>query len=291
MFVWLLLGCLFVSAVTANDHHLAKKLLAQVDSDSAKNCDPKRYMEWNEAVEARYKIYKKNLGFEQDECLLAPLIKESGFGPSGAGSSAAFTEPLRKLLRQLFRDQSMNIKSFFDAPCGDWVWMQHVDLSNIVYMGGDITATTIKENTRCFSKHNVNFVQFDLTCNKIPEVDLMLTRDVLFHLKPEISMQVLENISKSSVRYFLSTTFMNSNAENPFTLRSYGETQRQNSTIGYRDINLFDAPYCLPKPLLKIQEAILVDGKPRYVALWKLPFKVGDCAEVKAKGDAVWKNF
>jgi len=80
MLVWLLIGCLFASTVTATDHHLAKKLLAQVDSDSAKNCDPKRYMEWNEAVDVRYKIHKKNVGFEQDECLLAPLIKDSGYG-------------------------------------------------------------------------------------------------------------------------------------------------------------------------------------------------------------------
>lgn len=45
--------------------------------------------------------------------------------------------------------------------------------------------------------------------------------------------------------------------------------------IYYRDINLMDKPFCLPEPLLKIQEDL--SGNPRYIGLWKLPFPVGDC--------------
>lgn len=282
--------CLVVSCSAFNPEVL-KKLIGEATTVVDK-CSTVVTKEWNDAVEKRYQLRKAKLGFSQDECLMAPLMKYDEYGPSGGGSSAAVTKPLRELLRTLFRDPQKNITTFFDAPCGDWVWMQYVDLGHVSYLGGDITSYTIEENKRCFAKHNVEFTLFDLTCNKIPEVDLMLTRDILFHLKPEVGMKILNSIGQSKVKYFLSTTFMSPNAENPYNNhRSYGEVSRgANSTIGYRNINLFDAPFCMPKPLLKVED-LIHEKVPRYVALWKLPFKVGECETVKAKGIEAWKDF
>lgn len=290
MFIATLIVLFFVVKCGANHTLMMKKLKAEAHTQMG-NCSATVTKEWNDAVEKRYEISKKALKFEQDECLLAPLIQYDAFGPSGAGSSPKVTEPLRKLLRSLFRDKSKDIKTFFDAPCGDWVWMQYVDLGNVTYLGGDITSYTIRENERCFAKPNVGFTLYDLTCNKIPDVDLMLTRDVLFHLHPDVVMKILKSISQSKVRYFLSTTYVGLNEKNPFNnKRSYNEIKRGNdSTIGFRHINLFDAPFCMPKPLLKVEES--GETAPRFVALWQLPFKVGDCAAVKEKGRVNWADY
>ncbi|MCX8509667.1 MAG: hypothetical protein ORN49_12460, partial [Rhodobacteraceae bacterium] len=56
---------------------------------------------------------------------------------SGPGSDMAATARLRAALPGVF--QRYGVKTFFDAPCGDWFWMQHVDLSALSYIGADIS--------------------------------------------------------------------------------------------------------------------------------------------------------
>ncbi len=271
------------SAAVDQQLELMKNLVSEIGVDDIKNCAPQRYEEWNEAVAIRTSHAKHRAGIPQHACLLANSSEKASaptfYGASGPGSSAAATASLRELLQTLFQDKSYNIKSFFDAPCGDWLWMQQVDLSKIVYIGGDITTVTVNENNKCFKKPNVHFTLFDLTCKTPPSVDLMLTRDVLFHLKEDVVMKILTNINQSTVRYFLSTTFLVENAKNQFRSQSYEETRKKRgngTTIGYRDINLMDKPYCLPQPILKVKEDL--PGNPRYVALWKIPFSLGKCA-------------
>jgi hypothetical protein len=48
---------------------------------------------------------------------------------SGSASNLKSTERLRAELPALLRD--LGVRSLLDIPCGDWVWMQHVDLSTI----------------------------------------------------------------------------------------------------------------------------------------------------------------
>ena len=62
---------------------------------------------------------------------------------SGDGSSLPATERLRNAMPKLFDDYG--IQSFLDAPCGDWFWMQHVDLSGIHYIGADISGEIIED--------------------------------------------------------------------------------------------------------------------------------------------------
>src|SRR3712207_7875432 len=55
------------------------------------------------------------------------LFRSSHESYSGRGSELGATESLRSYLPQLF--ERLNIKTFLDAPCGDWNWMRQVDLS------------------------------------------------------------------------------------------------------------------------------------------------------------------
>ena len=55
---------------------------------------------------------------------------------SGIGSAMAQTAEIRRHLPDVFF--RFNIQSMLDIPCGDFNWMQHIDLANIQYTGGDI---------------------------------------------------------------------------------------------------------------------------------------------------------
>ena len=178
---------------------------------------------------------------------------------SGRGSTLQGTESLRNLLADLFHNETLNIKTFFDCPCGDWLWMQQVDLSTVQYFGGDITKMTIQKNTECFEQSNVHFHHLDWSCSIPPPVDLLLVRDVLFHLSTSVVLDILRHINQSGARYLLTTTFPN-NTEKPDNYHSDG--------VGYRSINLYGAPYHFPSPLVMAPEG------SRHVGLWKLPIEL-----------------
>lgn len=59
-------------------------------------------------------------------------ISVSGVGSQLDGSTKNIRENLYSFLKK------HNIKSIFDAPCGDFWWMITIDLFDIKYIGGDI---------------------------------------------------------------------------------------------------------------------------------------------------------
>src|SRR4051794_5727641 len=54
---------------------------------------------------------------------------------SGVGSSLDSTRVLRAELPQALG--KLEARVLLDVPCGDFTWMEHVDLSGIQYIGGD----------------------------------------------------------------------------------------------------------------------------------------------------------
>ena len=57
----------------------------------------------------------------------------------------------------------MKITSVLDIPCGDFNWMQKVDLSNIEYIGADIVEELIKKNIEIYEgKNNLRFKVLNL---------------------------------------------------------------------------------------------------------------------------------
>jgi len=57
---------------------------------------------------------------------------------SGTGSELKRTHHLRRELAALLRE--LNVCSLLDLPCGDFNWMQHVNLGEIQYIGADIVS-------------------------------------------------------------------------------------------------------------------------------------------------------
>jgi len=60
---------------------------------------------------------------------------------SGVGSSLDSTRVLRRKLPDALRQ--LGTRVLLDAPCGDFAWMQHVDLTGIDYIGGDIVPAIV----------------------------------------------------------------------------------------------------------------------------------------------------
>lgn len=253
------------------------------------DCNHHRHNEWNVALEVRYADRKRALGLRPDQCLVN--LGKDDHGPSGASGSYHNSQNLRDLLHSLIRNESLGIKSMFDAACGDWVFMQHLDLTDIAYIGGDITDSTINENNRCFAKDHITFVQHDVICNSPPDVDLMMMRDVAVVLKDKYALKALRNIAASKVKYLVTTTFLTPNDH--FTWRrdgAYIETNHlrgENSTVGFREINLMERPFCLPQPLKLVR-------KLRVLKYYLHRFNIGNetfVLDYTVKCEQLWYNL
>lgn len=137
-------------------------------------------------------IYKKNLWSS----------KES---KSGEGSEINQTRNLSIWLVKNIKKFKVNI--FVDAPCGDLNWMKKIlKKINIKYIGIDIVPQVIKKNKRIFSSKKVKFEIKDICKDKIPNCDLIMVRDCLFHLSYSDINKFLINLKKTKYKYLLTTT-------------------------------------------------------------------------------------
>lgn len=177
---------------------------------------------------------------------------------SGVGSNMVQTEVIRDQLPLIW--SQLNIKSLLDVPCGDFNWMQHVDLSSITYIGGDIVTELIKHNQRSYSNPECRFVRMDLLTDQLPKVDCILCRDCLVHLSTRHTKLALMNLIKSNSTYLITTTYPN-------------QTSNVDIVTGqWRPINLQVAPFCFPEPLILLKEHSTEPGEKsdKSLGIWRL---------------------
>ncbi len=179
---------------------------------------------------------------------------------SGTGSTLLYTENLRKELP--FLVDKFSIKSIFDAPCGDFTWMQEFLKSNeLVYVGGDIVKKLIDNlNLRrheLVCKNPPNFLHFDITKDEFPNVDLWICRDCLFHLSYQDTWLAINRFVESKIPFILTTTHSN---DNFFMNRDIHSGE-------FKYIDLFSTPYNFPPPLYRIEDWHSPDT-PREMCLW-----------------------
>lgn len=178
---------------------------------------------------------------------------------SGVGSEIVQTQELIKLLPPLFRQHS--IKTLIDIPCGDFNWMQHVDLNGITYLGGDIVKELIAENNQKYATDTISFKQINLLTDQLPQGDLIHTRDCLVHFSYNDIIKAINNIKRSGIHYILTTTY-------PDRVKNYNIT-----TGDWRALNLELPPFNFPKPLAVINENCTEGktmNKDKSLALWKV---------------------
>ena len=176
--------------------------------------------------------------------------KKSTCGP---GSTIGYTQNIREKLKPLLIKH--NIKSMFDAPCGDYSWMSMINVQEVVnYSGGDIVEFMIEDNKKNYP--TVNFKVFDLTVDSIPDVDLLFCRDLLLHLSFSDIDQVFSNISRSNVKFILTSNWFED-----------ATNTRDIETGGWRYLNFLESPYNFGSPIDSIID--FVDGYPtREMFLW-----------------------
>jgi glycosyltransferase involved in cell wall biosynthesis len=177
---------------------------------------------------------------------------------SGAGSDLSQTEVIRSEIPSILR--KYGIRAALDAPCGDWYWMQHVDLGIDRYIGVDIVDALIEKNRTLFGRDGVEFASVDLSKDELPSVDLIFSRDCLVHLSYADALKILRNFKASGARYLLTTTFTDRDS---------------NEDLGegfWRPLNMQLAPFNFPAPLELVNEKCTEGGNAfgdKSIGLWR----------------------
>ncbi len=179
---------------------------------------------------------------------------------SGAGSTIEQTGPLIETLNKFIKE--FEIQSILDLPCGDFNWMQQVDLSSTQYIGADIVKEIIANNRKRYEQDNVSFRQFNLLKDEIPDADLIINRDCFVHFAFSDIQKAIENIKRSGAHYFATTTF-------PEHTLNYDI-----ATGDWRPINLQLAPFYFPVPLAQLHERVAPgyekESKGKMLGVWKV---------------------
>jgi len=159
---------------------------------------------------------------------------------SGVGSSLDSTRALREALPGALR--RLHTRVLLDAPCGDFTWMQQVDLGSIAYIGGDIVPDIVRANERRWGTEGRRFVELDLTRDPLPDADVLLCRDCLVHLSYANIHAVFANLARSGIQYVLMTSFP-------------GRGDNQDIEDGdWRPLDFEASPFNFPLPVLTIVE-------------------------------------
>ena len=178
---------------------------------------------------------------------------------SGPGSTLKNTVNLRKKLKKVIKNY--NIKSIFDAPCGDCNWIEEIiKSSHIKYIGADIVNDIIVKNKKKFDDKKITFKRMDLTKEKIPKADLFICRDFLFHLSYEDIYMFLKNLKKSNSKYLLiSSHYKNEKIKN---------INKNIYSGDFRKIDIFQPPFNFNKNYLTVIDDYC-DNTKKYLYLFK----------------------
>lgn len=187
------------------------------------------------------KVYEENLWADSESV-------------SGAGSTLVKTEVIRQALPALLTDLGAN--SMLDAPCGDFNWMQHVELGRVRYVGADVVPGLMARNQQLYGTALREFVALDITRDRLPRADVILCRDCFLHLSFRDIRAAVANFKSSNAEYLLATTYP-----------EVTEHRDIATGPGGRYVNLQLSPFKFPEPLKMIVE----DGKlGKHLGLWRL---------------------
>ena len=130
-----------------------------------------------------------------------------------------------------------------DAPCGDYNWFRLIVWKNeIDYIGGDIVKPLIESNQARYGGERTKFVLLDIVNDPLPEAELWICRDCLFHFSERDIMLTINNFLKSNIRYLLTTSHPDCNINHDIP------------TGSFRPLNLQLPPYSFGQPVFRIND-------------------------------------
>lgn len=175
-------------------------------------------------------------------------------GPlSGWGSSLDATKSIREELPSVLRE--LGASSLLDLDCGDFTWMKEIELP-CPYIGVDIVPALIADNQQRFGSGERKFLVLDACESALPKADVVLCREVLFHLSFRDMQKLFANVKASGARYFIATT-------NPKCAINLDIPSGEHS-----DRNLAIAPLNLGPPDRTLWDGALAEE--RVLGVWKL---------------------
>ncbi len=177
------------------------------------------------------------------------IYRENTFGGkesrSGEGSNLIQSAIIRQEIPKIVK--AYNISTFLDAPCGDWHWMRTVDLGVQKYTGVDIVPELIEKNNKEFGSSIVSFRNVNLVTDKLPQADLIFSRDCLVHLSFSDAHKIIANFKRSGAKYLLTTTFTDRDKNSDLI-------DEQGNELFWRPLNMQLPPFNFPPPLEVINE-------------------------------------
>jgi len=174
---------------------------------------------------------------------------------SGPGSEPIQTRAIASGLEGLITD--LGIKTLLDIPCGDFCWMNTVDLSGVDYTGADIVDEMLEDNRRQYPGRG--FEKIDLLKDSLPNADLILCRDAIIHFSDEDLATSLDAIARSGSTWLLATTYRETTRNTPI------------ATGQRRLLNMELAPVSLPpadRYIMEDTDPGVLSGKA--MGLWRL---------------------
>jgi len=185
----------------------------------------------------------------------------AGTSSSGLGSEDAATAALRRELPKLFRQLQM--ETLLDLPCGDFGWMSRAEQGLRKYLGGDIVAGLVAENSQRYATADgrIGFAELDLLTDRLPAMDAILCRDCFVHLSIANVSRALAQFRASGSRFLIVTTFT-------------GHDVNEDAADGdWRLLNLERPPFDFPPPLAIVNEGCTEGGgayADKSLGVWQL---------------------
>jgi hypothetical protein len=144
--------------------------------------------------------------FGIDKSAARRVLDRSYEGPAGSrsggpGSEPAYTEGYREFLAAFMRSE--DVHSVIDLGCGAWSFMHLVDWTGIQYLGVDSVHKIVDRNRRAYGTRNILFDQDDVRTYGIPEVDLVIVKDVIQHWPTKDVIAFLERLRASKAKRVL----------------------------------------------------------------------------------------
>ena len=172
---------------------------------------------------------------------------------SGSGSEIDNTGSVRSRVADLL--SGFGIQALLDVGCGDFNWMKEVQLS-CLYIGIDIVTEIIARNARVYGSPQRTFFVLDATRDKLPVADAALCREVLFHLSFRDIWRLIDNLRDSQTMFLIAT--------NDSGLQRNADILSED----FRLLNLREAPFLFPAPILSIADDALAQG--RVLSVWRV---------------------
>ncbi len=191
-------------------------------------------------------IFKKNIWAYGSETI------------SGTAASLTYTEVIRNELPALFK--KYKITSILDVGCGDFNWMKHVISNEITYIGLEVVKQIVDANNAKYKTKNISFIHADCSCDSLPQVDLIICRDLLPYIPYKYTFKIIQNFILSGSKYVLFTTYSHCQRVN----RSLSKSE----TGGNYCLNIEKKPFFLMKPLVSINEQYKKPTSDKILGLW-----------------------